>query len=153
MRDDYEAARIDPKLLDLNEEIAMVNARAKDLMTRVETGESGHLWHELRSAYANLEKAKTGVEQLAAIAELGRLIKRGTSDYAAWEEIDKQTDRQQRLVESQRKRAVELHQMVTYDDFSEFLFAIIDFWRERITDREILMDFQRLLETRTGTGS
>lgn len=151
MRDDYQTALSDPKLLDLKPEIAAVYARVQDLVKRVDSGESGHLWQLLRAAYAALTAARDGDEQLAAITEIGALITRGAADYAGWNEAMKEIDRKQRLVESERKRAVELHQMVTLDQLKPGLFAIIDFIRRNITDREQLSEFQRILETRFGT--
>jgi hypothetical protein len=151
MRDDYQTALSDPKLLDLKPEIALVHARAQDLMNRVDSGESGNLWRLLRKAYADLVKAKDGEEQLAAVAEIGKLITRGAADYAAWAETMREIDRKQRLVESTRKRAMELHQMVTLDQLKPWLFDTIDFVRRYITDRAQLSEFQRILETRFGT--
>lgn len=151
MRDNYETALADPALLDLKPEIAAVHARIQDLIARVDSGESGHLWRLLQAAYDQLRTATDGDEQVAAIAEIGRLITRGAADYAAWSEAMKEIDRKQRLVESTRKRALELHQMISLEQLKPLLFDAIDFVRRYITDREQLTEFQRILETRFGT--
>lgn len=151
MREHYSNALSDPKLLELKDEIAVVHARAQDLVSRVDSGESGHLWRLLQKAYADLTNAKDGEEQLAAITEIGKLITRGSSDYAAWAETMKEIDRKQRLVESERKRAVELNLMVALDQIKPYLFDTVDFIRRNITDREQLAEFQHILETRFGT--
>lgn len=152
MRESYNDALSDPKLLDLKPEIALVHARAKDLIDRVDSGESGHLWKLLQKAYTDLETAKDKAEQLVALATLGQLIKRGTADYAAWTETMKEIDRKRVLVESERKRAVELHQMVALDSIKPYLYDTIDYIRRYITDRAKLAEYQRIVETRLGTG-
>lgn len=153
MRADYETALSDPRLLDLKPEIALVHARVTDLTKRVDSGESGHLWKLLSHAYRDLETAAGKNEQLAALATLGQLIKRGAADYAAWAEAMKEIDRKQRLVESERKRAVELHQTITLDRLNPLIFAIIDFVRRRIPERDGLIEFQSILETHAGVGT
>lgn len=153
MRESYNNALSDPKLLELKGEIALIHARAVDLVGRVDSGESGHLWKQLAEAYRDLETAEGKAEQLAALATLGQLIKRGAADYAAWAEVGREIDRKQRLVESERKRAVELHQTMTLDSIKPWLFETIDFIRKYITDRGQLSEYQRILETRFGTDS
>jgi hypothetical protein len=152
MRDDYQTALSDPKLLELKDEIAVVQARAKDLVSRVDSGESGHLWKLLQQACEALTRAQGGAEQLAAINEMRALITRGTADYAAWTEALKTIDQKQRLVESERKRAVELHQTITLDRLNPLIYAIIDYVRRRITERDGLVEFQNILETYAGVG-
>jgi hypothetical protein len=51
LRERYEAAEDDAELLSLRGEIALTDARLLDLLARVNTGESGQLWAELRRAY------------------------------------------------------------------------------------------------------
>ena len=152
MREAYSDALSDPKLLELKTEIALVHARAQDLVIRVDSGESGHLWRLLQQAYLDLTKAKDADEQLAAVSEMGQLITRGAADYAAWNEALKTIDQKQKLVESERKRAVEQHLMVTLDSIKPYLFDTIDFIRRYITDRAQLAEYQRIIETRLGTG-
>jgi hypothetical protein len=153
MRADYETALSDPKLLELKADIAAVQSRAQDLIKRVDTGESGHLWKMLRKAYTDLQDAKDKAAQLVALSELGALINRGSADYHAWEEFGKQVDRKQRLVESERKRAIELQQTVTLDRLNPLMVAIINYVRRRITERDGLIEFQSILETHAGVAA
>jgi hypothetical protein len=129
----YELTKDDPTLLELKDEIALIHTRALDLMKRVDSGESGHLWNLLFAAYNDLEEARAsgdGGKMAEALNAMGALIRRGAADYRAWEEVTKQIDRKQRLVESERKRAIELQQTVTMDQMLMFLatqrHAIID---------------------------
>ncbi len=142
MLPDYEHTKDDPRRLDLEEEIALIRARAVDLIRRVDTGESGNLWKLLQAAYRDLQLAKTGPEQLEAIAVLGNLITRGAADYAAWEEASKQIDRTQRLVESQRKREEELQHNMPVDQLKWVLQALMEAIVKYVSDRDTRASIQ-----------
>jgi hypothetical protein len=146
MKHEYQRALSDPQLLELKEEIALIHARAADLVRRVDSGESGHLWHLLQAAYRTLTTAQSGADQLTAIREMGTLISRGAADYRAWQEVLSTITTKQRLIESERKRAIELHQTITLDALNPFIHAIIDYIRRTIPDHDRLMEFQRILE-------
>src|SRR5690349_13713695 len=44
----YDAARTDAALLELRDDISLLDARLEDLLSRVDTGESGVLWASLK---------------------------------------------------------------------------------------------------------
>lgn len=134
----YQEALDDTRLTELRDELSLVRSRAQDLLSRVDSGESGHLWKQLQKAYRALTTAKDGQEQLAAIAEIGQLIRRGAADYEAWEEVSKQIDRMQRLAESERKRLVEQQQTMTYERAMAWIGAIEGILLKHVTDRTIL---------------
>lgn len=125
----YHEAQADPALLALREEIALADARLADLLARVDTGESGALWRQLREA-----AAKTPAD-LAAMADL---IVRGAADYAAWDEVGRVLDQRRRLVESERKRLVEAQQMLSAEQAMVLLAVVTDTIRRHIHDRDVL---------------
>ena len=148
----------DPALLELRQEIAVVQARALDLIKRVDSGESGHLWKLLQQTWAEVEAAQrrgdTGAQD-AALLELGLLIRRGAADYEAWEDACKQIDRKRCLVESERRRLVELHQMIRVDELLTLMAALTESIKRHVSDRATLgaisADFSKLLEQNTGS--
>ena len=136
---DFRRALKDPALLELRGEIALVHARAVDLIKRVDSGESGHLWKLLLSAWDDVETAKAtqdGARMAEALTATGQLIRRGTADYAAWEDACKQIDRKQRLVESERKRMVELQQVMTLDQAMLLVNAITEAVRLHVSNQQ-----------------
>jgi hypothetical protein len=146
---DYHEYLIDPQRLELDDELSLVRARAVDLVKRVDTGESSHLWRELQRTFGDLTQAKNGEEQLAVITALGQLIQRGASDYAAWEDVGRQVDRTQRLVESQRKRTMELQHSIPMDQLNfimtTLLAAIVKYVIDRETRANIQAEFDRAM--------
>lgn len=86
----YEAAIADPELLAQREEIAMLTARMRDVVARVDTGESGRIWAELKAAAAEMVLAKKMNDSQGvsiAFAQILKLINAGHEDYAAWEDV------------------------------------------------------------------
>lgn len=137
----YELTRKDPQILEQREEIALIHARILDLIKRVDSGESGHLWRQIRKQYETLVTAireQNRDTMRVALAALDQLITRGTTDYRAWEEVTHQIDRKQRLIESERKRAVELQQVITMDQMMTFMKVQQHAILKVITDRKLL---------------
>lgn len=138
LADRYQEARDDPELLALREEIALLDAHLADLLGRVDRGESGALWLQLRQTYQDLNDARLrgdGEAIASFLSELGTLILRGASNEASWAEIRSTLDQRRRLVESERKRYVEMQQMITAERAMILIGAIVDVIRSHVTDR------------------
>ena len=136
----------DPRLLELEHEIAIVKERAADLMRRVDNGESGHLWKKLKIAFSELQTAHRSGEpalMTTALEQMHDLIERGTNDYQGWEEISKQFDRAQRLTESQVKREIEAGKLAPAEQTLLMIKAILFAVRECVTDAAIREAIQR----------
>jgi hypothetical protein len=146
----YRQAYDDPNLLALNEEIALVDARLADLLVRVDQGESGALWLELRSAHHDLLQARHDTAKLAAALErIGNLIQRGATDTSFSKEIGEQIEQRRRLVESERRRLVELQQYMSYEQALGMAQALLEAIRTHVEDRKVLSaistEFARIL--------
>jgi hypothetical protein len=137
----YEATKNDPNILALNDEIAMYDARLNDVLLRVDSGESGHLWRELKATYkalqdANRRKEPALVQEL--MTDLGALITRGHSDYAAWSEIGRIIEARRKLVESERKRLVDMQQMMSAEQGMMLVAQIYEQVKLHVSDRATL---------------
>jgi hypothetical protein len=137
----YDEARADGELLALREDIALTDARLGDLLSRVDTGESGALWRSLMAAREDLlarRKAGDTVGQIAALNQIVELIAEGHADYRAWGEVAAVLDQRRRLVESERKRLVEMQQMISSERMMVLLGAVVGVIQEHVRDRAIL---------------
>lgn len=145
MREAYAQALDDPQLLEQREQIAVLDARLLDLLGRVDTGESGALWQKLMQARMDLIAAKQGgdtVGQIVALNAILDLIGQGHADYRAWGELQSVLEQRKRLVESERKRLVEMQQMVTSQQAMGLITAIIESVKRNVTDRAALAAIQ-----------
>lgn len=150
--DRYHEAAQDPELLNLREEIALLDARLSDLLTRVDTGEAGKAWHDAQGAQRKVAIAvKTGNTDklLTGLDELEAALGAGVGDYQAWAEIQSILDQRRKLAESERKRLVDMQQIVTAEQAMLLVGALLDSVRRNVTDRSALTaiqaDFVRLM--------
>lgn len=137
----YQEAASDPDLLALREDIALLDSRLADVLGRVDTGEAGSLWRLARDEFATLDAAIKDSDAKALTASMGRLrglLGKGVSDYAAWGEIGDLLEQRRKLVESERKRLVELQQMMTTEQAMTLVAALGNIIRTHVTDRTTL---------------
>jgi hypothetical protein len=145
----YQEAQQDPELLILRDEIALLDSRLADVLVRVDTGESGALWSQLSKSWDDFMAARAGgnvAKMTEALAHHQAMLERGRADYAAWAEIGTLLDRRQRFVESERKRYVEMSQMVSLEQAMLFLGAVTDAVRRHVTDQATRAALGRELE-------
>lgn len=137
----YEEAQADGKLLELRDEVSLIDSRLADLLSRVDTGESGAIYKALKATYAELEKASAkadGPAMAAAIRELGVLINRGMADWAIWAEIAAGVEQRRKLVETERKHLAQMEQMVTVNEMMLMAGALLASVRAHVSDRHAL---------------
>lgn len=139
LADKYQSALKDPQLLELKNEIALTDARLEDLLSRVDTGESGALWLAVQQTWREY-KTGTPAEKVKAAVLLDRLIEDALQDYQAWREIQEVLEQRRRLVESERKRLVEMQQYITSQQAMTLVAAMIGIIKENVTDRNTLQN-------------
>jgi RNA polymerase subunit RPABC4/transcription elongation factor Spt4 len=136
----YEEFLGDPTNLDLDNEIAIAKARLSELLERADSGESYNAWADAKDIYTDLTKAIKAGDVLtsnACLQDLNKIIGRGVHDYASWAEIRVQTAHYVKLVESQRKRQVENNQMITAQQLTYLMAAVIAIVGRAIKNKEI----------------
>lgn len=139
--DRYEAARDDPNLLAMDDEIGLIDARLGDLIKRADSGESGQIWIAVRSYYRDFDKHRVSGDvknMQLALDKLEATIERGVADHAIWTEIGQAIDRRARLVDQERKRLDQLEHSMTVDDAMALLRTIDDVLRRNVTDPKTL---------------
>ena len=147
----YEQAQRDPDLLAVREEVALLDARLADLLSRVDTGEAGTLWKQARQALKAFHAARAAGETKAmheALVDLDQTIGRAVADYAAWDELGSVIEQRRKLVESERKRLIEMQQMISAEKAMTLVQALLESVRQNVSDRQqlaaIQSDFVRL---------
>lgn len=124
-----EAALASPRLLSLEDEIAVMQARLGELLSRVDTGESGATWGQVRAALEAFKAASAAGDMAGmntAFAALDRLVTHGASDVQTWKDIEQTGEALRRLVQTQGKTLVALQQIVTVQQLMTFQKAMTD---------------------------
>ena len=146
----YIAAESDPRLLELRDEVALTDARLADLLSRVDTGESGALWAQLKQARADLllaQRASDKAKQVEALNLIIDTISQGHADYRAWAEIGGVIEQRRKLVESERKRLIEMQQTLTVERAMLLIGAISGVIKAHVHDRTTLAAIGRDIES------
>lgn len=140
----FEASLKDRELLHLNRDIAVIDARISEQMTRVEVGEAGYVWDALVKADAELIKATarrdTG-EMQRWMNETHRLIAQGSTDIQAWRDIHSLLEQRRRFVESETKRQLQLSAGVTLEQVGTYFHALTAAVKD-VASREQLAEIQ-----------
>lgn len=142
----YEDARKDKQLLDLNESIALLDARVTDLLSRVDTGESGVIFKDLRKTYYALDMAirrQKAAEVIKAMGEMDALIGRGLSDFSAWAELVSLLDDRRKHVETQQRLETAGERSVPASEVVVLMGAILKIAQEAIQNAD---DRRRFVE-------
>lgn len=141
MMGQFRRSMVDPKLLELRDEIALVDARTGDLLKRVDSGESGELWSRVKGEMKSYAAAKGKGDVLlmtSSLANLEDLIGQGLDDYVAWREIGRLIDRRRKLVESERHAFVEAGLMMAAAEVLNLVMAISSVIKQNIHDGDVL---------------
>lgn len=133
----YQEALTDSELLAMREEVSVIDARLADVLSRVDSGESGRIWSSLKKAWRDFRRAKPA-DKLAAEMTIADLINEGVSDTEAWDEVRDLIDQRARLVSNERQRLVQLQQMLSVDQAMTLMAAVADAVRRHVVDRDAL---------------
>jgi hypothetical protein len=147
----YRDAERDPELTSLRSELALVDARLADVLSRVDTGESSARWWALLKAHRAFRHAKASGDEpkmQEALAALELHLEGGTHDYQAWETITELIEQRRKLADSETRRLATLQQMLSAEQAMLLVGVVVDIIARHITDRQVLAqiitDLQRL---------
>lgn len=133
----YRESQRDPRLLELRDEINLLDARLGELLDHLPTGESGLRWRQVQMAFDNMTAVIAGGDAelfRLALDRLSRAVRGGDHEYQVWQEICQVIEQRKRLVESERKRLVDMQQMITAEHAFGLMTSIAAIIREYVRD-------------------
>ena len=144
----YQQAEQDDELLNLRSDIALLYARLTDLLSDVETAASAELWLELGAAFESLRGALKKQDARAtrrALTNMEMLISRGVGQADTWTEVYDVLERRRKLIESERKRLVDMHQMISVEKALTMIANIQSVIKENVKDKDALRAISQAL--------
>lgn len=141
LRERYQATQQDPDILVLRDEIALADARLADLLTRVDAGESGALWKDLKDLVDQLGKTVEALDldgARDALKGLRDVMLKGYTDATAWQEIQAVLMLREHLVRSERQRLVQMQQMISVEQAMTLIAALTESVRRHVTEPDAL---------------
>lgn len=137
----YHEAQRDRELLSLREEVVLIDTYLADSIARTDASAGAALWKEARQTLKALTKG-IGKKDSELTAEsldlLEELIGKGLNEATARQEVRALVQERRKVVESERKRMVEMHQMISADRAVLLFGALIDIVTEHVSDAAAL---------------
>ncbi len=135
----YVRSYDDPELTRLRKDLALVETRLGELIQSLSSEQSGTLWKQLRKKQLELKRSKpNSAKATKLLKEIGELIQRGSSDHFIWKEIGQQIELRRRLLDSETKRLLVAHQVMTAEEVKMLVDAVANLIREHVKDRQTL---------------
>lgn len=131
----------DNTYLLLRKEITTVQVRISQLEERVNSNSGADTWRELAGMQTKLKAAiRTADAALMSttLKDVDELIKTGTNDYRAWDELFKTQRHLKLLVESERKRLIEDKLTLSVDEVANIFRMLVESLQEEIDDEQLL---------------
>ncbi len=138
----YERAANDGDLLVMRDDIAIIDTRLAELLSKLDSGETGAAWAKAMENYAALQDAIAAGDAAglkSSLDAMGGALRRGQAGYHAWREVGEMLDLRRKLVESERKRLVQLSQMVTAEQAMVLVMAVTKLVKEHVDDQRALI--------------
>lgn len=147
--DRYQEARNDPELLELRDELALLDVRAQELAGRLtEGGEGARIEAALEAlvrARVARRRVQAGEDADQARVDLDQALEAIEANLTAanveariWEELAVVWEQRRRLVDTERRRLVDLQQYVTAQQALALVRVVVDIVRRHVTDRRTL---------------
>ena len=135
----YDDAMEDRHLLILRRDLAQAEARMAELLEIAQTPECGFVWKSLQTSVNNYQRAVARQEHGVIELELNKifeLVEKGNVHHSAWAEIERLTEQRRKLVESERRRMIEMHQMISVERVLGLMEKIANVIDSVVEDRE-----------------
>lgn len=149
----YEQAQADNELLNIRQDIALTDTMLNNALPRLDTRESAKAWQLIQKAVDGLEKAFANENYgdcILLIRQMNDLINERREQFAVEQEIRDGLEHRRKLVESERKRLIEMQQVVTSEQAMILVSGLLEAVRQNVNDRDILnaiqSDFIRLTQ-------
>lgn len=151
LKEEFERATGDGELLSIREDIALLDSRLSDVLASASNQESGELWQNLKDArrdYLGASGKDKEEKQSDALSRILWLINEGYQEWQAWKDIRFMLQERRQLVESERKRLVDMQQMISAEQANVLILNIVQTVKKHVTDRDALQaiseDIRRL---------
>lgn len=140
---DFKRARRDTDLLQLEDNIALFDARILYLCRQAEKGDTEYAWDVVKDTFNHYrtmltkEKATTD-DRERALLELEHAIKSHVNTEPVWDQIRAMSMEKKLLVESERRRRESMEERITLEDSNARIQRYFEIVQQFVTDRGTL---------------
>jgi hypothetical protein len=143
MHEAYESSRNDIEQAALRDEIALIDSRIVELLSRADERGTNELWMAMHVAIEAYEEAgsdsPTGIAARARhFGKMKDLCNARHADYQAWDEIQSLVEQRRKLSDTETKRFERAGQIMTVDEIMELISGVETAIRNHVTDQATL---------------
>lgn len=142
LQDQAQSVYDDEKLIQSREEIAVLTAHGRDMLSRgLPDGESGAAWRacgEWVKIAVNAMEKQDAKELGAALARLADLTNNGIGEQAVWREYQQVVENTRRAKETEMKRLQYLSGFIAVDKAAALLHRMVDIIQTHVRDTNVL---------------
>jgi len=139
MRKDFNDSLENGQLTN-NVEIALIEARLKDVLKRVELGETKAIWVALKEEWAQLLRViedDGDLEQAKlSLPNISKLIEHGGEDWETWERVAELWESRRKMVETESRILLQQQETLTSNQAHLLYNALLSVIVENVPDRE-----------------
>lgn len=131
----------DPNKLALDSEIALLQTRITELITKLDVEGSAQAWAKAKQVKNDMLFANRRRDAMAfseKLQELSNLLDKGVEDFQSWEQIGHFIDRLRKVQEAEVKRIQAAQETMSHQEAMAFLTAIAGILRREIKDPQTL---------------
>jgi len=148
--DTYNDFAADTDKLALDNQIALVDTYAAQLIESLGDYSSPELWEQLQAQIVEYKKAPKD-EKPELLIYIFETIEAGASYVSKWDTLHKAMEQRRKLVVDERKRRIEMEQMIPVDQAMLLMAALLESVRQNVSDRDALTAIQADFIRYTGT--
>lgn len=135
----YNRSLNDADVLNMTPEIALLEARLTDLLSKVSDQPGFELWNKVKTAYAKFRSASREAEVRKALFELDRVITAGYIEASTWAEIKSLIEQLRKLKHTEKERRKDAETIITEHQFRTIMGYIINSIQTRVKDKDTKM--------------
>ena len=135
----------DSEIIAINDDIALVEVRLKQLLEKMDVDEPPKVWEEAYAVFKEYKKYKRLVDELKAtesFALLNDLFQRESAERESWDEIFQRLEQVAKLRTLERKRRMDMKSLLdvekAMDLVSNLLAAVHEAAEEVLEDEELI---------------
>lgn len=124
----------DPNLTSLFDELLIVDSRIADLISRIDTGESGSLWVSLQNAVGEYRKESDDKVKKDLLFSIFGMIEAGSTDHQAWLDINMNIDQKTKLLRAETQMMKDKEMLIRADRVLLLVRAVVEVVMRNVPD-------------------
>ena len=139
--DTYNEFVTDKEKLALDDEIALIDTYATQLIESLGDYSSPELWEQLQQQVIEYHKAKDD-ERVPLLNYIFQTIEAGASYVSKWDTLHKAVEQRRKLTADERKRRIETEQVIDAERAMVLVQGLLESVRRNVNDRDTLTAIQ-----------